>query len=60
MLGLHEPARRADAEEVQAVLDAATDEPTVAVVAVEVGTDRNAGEVREVGTGRSGRPSNRR
>src|SRR4051812_38511303 len=49
ILGLHEPAGRLDAEDVQAVLDATADEPAVAVVAVEVGTDRDASEVSEIG-----------
>src|SRR5580704_2211067 len=31
ILGLHEPARSRDAEDVQAVLDAATDEPTITI-----------------------------
>src|SRR5258708_876171 len=45
ILGLHEPARRGDAEEVQAVLHAAADEPTVAVEAVGVTTHRIAANI---------------
>ena len=42
IFGLHEPARRRDAEDVQVVLDAAADEPAVAVEAVGVGASRGA------------------
>src|SRR4051812_19020992 len=49
ILGLHEPAGRGDAEDVQAILDAAADEPAVAVVAAEVSTGRHASQGQEVG-----------
>ena len=50
ILGLHEPAGRLNAEDVQVVLDAAADEPAVAVEAVGVsptGTPRKA--IQKVG-----------
>src|SRR6478609_8479282 len=44
IFSLHEPAGRLDAEHVQVVLDAATDEPTVAIVTVEMNTGGNASQ----------------
>src|SRR3954469_6863293 len=47
ILGLHEPAGRSDAEDVQVVLDTATDEPAAAVVTIEMDTDGNTSQVGE-------------
>src|SRR4051812_49608693 len=56
ILGLHEPAGRLDAEDVQVVLDAAADEPAIAVVAVEIDTGGHAGQGHEVGLGEVSAP----
>ena len=47
IFGLHEPAGRADAKDVQIVLHAAADEPAIAVEAVGVGTRGSAGKIEQ-------------
>src|SRR6266481_6706192 len=49
---LHEPAGRRDSEDVQVVLDAAADEPAIAVERVGVETDGSAGKAIEKGAAR--------
>src|SRR3954447_20839772 len=49
IFGLHEPAGSGDAEDVQVVLDAAADEPAVAIVAGGVSADVEAAEIADEG-----------
>src|SRR5262249_19667781 len=49
IFGLHEPARRRDAEDIQVVLDAAADEPAIAVERVGVETGGRAAKAVDDG-----------